>query len=420
VRRPTSRDVVRWSVPAVGAALVWSSLAFVGYAAGWTIRKQRAETHLVAQVKTVNDTFRGSTPATRTGYGIGSGSTSAATAPKGPCVQAAPTTGQLTGVLDIPSLGLQAPVEEGTDDAELAVAAGHAPASVWPGQTGSSVLLAHDVSYFVHLGALAAGDLITYRNQCTTVTFRVTGRQVVAAGSPVYNSATPTLVLDTCWPTNALFFTSQRLLVTAAEVSTGSTTSATPKPNPKAAPATLTGIDRMQQLVRSVLPAPTASPDPALAMPTLDTVAYTTPAPPDLVAQGLTLSQNEAPMGTLTLTGDPSTAFEESPGPLNLTSAALAAYFGGLHAGSQQRTDWWSAVAPGVPMPAVLTGATVTGHDGPLDVSIDSVGGTPDAVTLTTRLTISGGPAPGTYDQTVTLAVAGSDVTIRTWGMTDA
>ena len=39
-------------------------------------------------------------------------------------------------------------------------------------------------------------------------------------------------------------------------------------------------------------------------------------------------------------------------------------------------------------------------------------------VNLTTRITVSGGHDPGVYDQTVTLGVTGSVVTIRTWGMT--
>src|SRR5580692_3442999 len=36
-------------------------------------------------------------------------------------------TGQLSGILSIPALNLSAPVEEGTDDAELNVAVGHDP-----------------------------------------------------------------------------------------------------------------------------------------------------------------------------------------------------------------------------------------------------------------------------------------------------
>ena len=368
------RAIARIGVPALGAVLIWASLGFVGYAAGWTVHKHHANSQLVAQIKTPS------------------------TSPAAPCVQTAPQMGQLAGVLSIPALGLQAPVEEGTDDAELNVAAGHAPASVWPGSVGSAVLLAHDVSYFVHLGNLKAGDLITYRNLCSTVSFQVTGQQIVTSGAPVYNSTTPTLVLDTCWPTNALFYTSQRLLVTAVEV-----------PN---APAPATKTPNSGKSGKSTT---TTAP---LATPPADTVTYTTPAPAALVAQGLTLTQNEAPMGTLTLTGDTAPTFEESPGPLGLSGAALEAYFGGIHAAGQNRPDWWSAVAPGAAMPVPLTGATITGHDSALDVAINSVGGAPATVMLTTQITISGGSAPGVYNQTVTLGVTGTVVTIQAWGLT--
>jgi sortase A len=353
---------------ALGAVLIWASLAFVGYATGWTIHKHRADAQLVAQVKT---------PAQ----------------PGAPCVQATPQPGQLAGVVDIPSLSLTAPVEQGTDDAELNVAAGHAPASVWPGQNGTSVLLAHDVSYFVHLGNLKPGDLVTYRNQCQRWTFQVTGSKVVNAGDDIFNSTTPTLVLDTCWPTNALFYTSQRLLVSAALVANPPTPPS--KSAKKGSPTTTT----------------------TLQAPAVTTVNYTTPAPPALVAQGLTLDQNSTPMGTMTLTGNTSEAFQQSPNPLGLTAASLQAYFGGIHAAEQNRSDWWSTIAPGVPMPKPLQGATITGHDSPLNVAIDSQAGAVSTVTLTSTISVSGYDG-GKYDQSVTLGVAGPVVTITQWGMT--
>ena len=68
-------------------------------------------------------------------------------------------------------------------------------------------------------------------------------------------------------------------------------------------------------------------------------------------------------------------------------------------------------------MPKPLEGASITGHDSPLNVAIDSNGGAAATVTLTTRITVSGGYNSGVYDQTVTLGVAGSIVTIRTWEM---
>lgn len=380
--RPVMARSKKVAIPALGAVLIWSSLGFVGYAAGWTIHKHRADSLLVAQMKTP------ASPVVPT----------SSASPAGECIQASPQTGQLTGVLDIPALGLTAPVEQGTDDAVLAVATGHAAQSVLPGANGTSVLLAHDVSYFVHLGTVKTGDLVIYRNQCRTLSFQVTGEQVVTAGAPVSNSTTPTMVLDTCWPTNALFYTSQRLLVTAVEVPNSPTSA--PSAN-----STYPTRARPQALMNPV------------RVPTITNVTFTTPAPAALVAQGLSLTQNEAPMGTMVLTGDTTTAFEQSPEPLGLVATALEAYFGGIHASEQNRPDWWSAIAPNAVMPRVLQGASITGHDSPLNVAINSVQGAPSTVTLTTTITVSGGYAPGVYDQTVTLGVAGAVVTIQTWGL---
>ncbi len=290
--------------------------------------------------------------------------------------------GQLSGILSIPAINLSAPVEEGTDDPELNVAVGHDPQSVWPGVDGSAVFLAHDVSYFVHLNALKPGDVITYATACNTVKFQVSGQQVVPAGSPVDNSTDPSLVLDTCWPPNALFFTPDRLLIRATEVG-----AATKGAN----------LDPGGQFIKTV-----------------QATSYRTSAPPALVAQGLTLEQNEAPMGTMNLV-NASEAFSQSPGPLSLEAAALQTYFGGLHSGAQQQAAWWSALAPGVAMPPQLSGAVVTGHDSALDVEIDSTAGTPTQVVLRTTVTLQGGSAPGEHAMTVVLPVHDGVVTIGSW-----
>ncbi|MFZ0250632.1 MAG: class D sortase [Acidimicrobiales bacterium] len=298
------------------------------------------------------------------------------------CQVAGVGPGQLSGILTIPALKLSAPVEEGTDDQELNVAVGHDPQSVWPGVDGAAVFLAHDVSYFVHLNQLKPGDVITYQTACNTVRFQVSGQQVVSAGSSVSSTTDPSLVLDTCWPPNALFFTPDRLLVRATEVG-----AATKGAN----------LDPDAQFVRTV-----AATD------------FATSAPPVLQAQGLTLQQNEAPMGTMHLV-NASVAFAQSPGPLSLEAAALETYFGGLHAGAQRQSAWWAAMAPHLAMPTDLAGAVVTGHDSPLDVEIDSAGGTPDQVVLHTAVTLSGGSAPGEHAMSVVLPVHGGKVTIGSW-----
>jgi sortase A len=298
------------------------------------------------------------------------------------CQVAGVSPGQLSGILSIPALNLTAPVEEGTDDQELNVAVGHDAQSVWPGVDGAAVFLAHDVSYFVHLNQLEPGDVITYRTACNTVQFKVSGQQVVPAGSSVSNTTDPSLVLDTCWPPNALFFTPDRLLIRATEVG-----AATKGAN----------LNAGAQFVRTV-----ASTD------------YATSAPKSLQAQGLTLQQNEAPMGTMKLV-NASVAFAQSPGPLSLEAAALETYFGGLHAGAQNQWKWWAAMAPHVHLPPQLAGASVTGHDSPLDVEIDSANGVPSQVVLRTSVTLSGGSAPGAHPMTVVLPVHGSAVTIGSW-----
>jgi sortase (surface protein transpeptidase) len=56
--------------------------------------------------------------------------------------------------LEIPSLGVRAPVLQGLSDSVLNVAAGHDPASPWPGDVGESIIEAHDVSYFARISAL--------------------------------------------------------------------------------------------------------------------------------------------------------------------------------------------------------------------------------------------------------------------------
>lgn len=356
-------------VTVLGASLLWGGLALAGYVYGWQHHAHDAGSTLVRSERTITHHVAHR----RSG---------------GPCVVAAPQPGQLAGILRIPALGLIAPVEEGTTDATLGVAVGHDATSVWPGATGTAVLLAHDVSYFVHLDELQPGDRIVYRTACTTVDYTVSGQQVVQQGTPVPNATTPTLVLDTCYPSNALFFTTQRLLVRATESAGGARTGAT-------------------------------SGRTSLDPPAVDGVSYSVPAPAPLVAQGLTLQQNEAPMGTMTLSGQPSPQWEQSPGPLALESAALEAYFGGIHAAAQEQTSWWSAIAePGVAPPAPLRGAEITGHTAPLDVQITSSGGVPTAVTLTTTVTVSGGAAPGTYAETVGTTVHGSTVRIGGWAMT--
>jgi len=352
-------NLLGWVRVAVGIALVWGALGVLGYRLGWETHSHHGQ---VALLRSARSSLVHKSGAACTGN-----------------VESTPTSdGQLAGVLAMPTLGVTAPVEQGTGDDVLNVAVGHADSTPLPGTTGTSVLLAHDVSYFANVDQLNPGDLVDYQVGCVTDEFKVIGHQVVAAGSPIPELAGDALVLDTCWPTNALWYTPNRYLVEATETSVVSSKGGSASPK-----TWVTG--------------------------------YTTPAPPALVAQGLDLTHNEAPMGTLQLTGTPDQAWDQSPAPLAVEAAGLAAYFGGLHAADQNRSDWWADVAPGVAMPTPLDGAWVSGHDAPLDVTITADGDTPTAVVLDTVVTLSGGAAPGEYHEQVTEAIQGLTVVITNW-----
>src|SRR5580658_5709248 len=114
---------------------------------------------------------------------------------------------EVEGLIQAKTIGLTAPVVQGTGDPQLDVAVGHDPSSAWPGPPGTMVLEAHDVTWFSGIDGLHPGDVITYTGECHLFKYQVTSREVVRAGTPVDSTANPTMGLVTCYPLNALFFT---------------------------------------------------------------------------------------------------------------------------------------------------------------------------------------------------------------------
>ncbi|HLI45497.1 MAG TPA: class D sortase [Acidimicrobiales bacterium] len=292
----------------VGSLLLWGSAAGGGYAVAWTVRSHLAAERLAEAGRHALRTARAFDASTS-------------------CRAGDPGLGQLAGVLEIPVLALTAPVEQGESDSVLSSAVGHDPASAWPGEDGTAVLAAHDVSYFSRIGGLRPGDRIVFVTPCRRATFSVTGHRIVPAGSLVANSRAPSLVLDTCWPSNALWWTPDRELVMAREVGSAPT-------NPTAA---------------SVLPRGSGAPPP-LAVP----------VPAALAAQGLTLATNTTLLGTMKVVGRPSPSLVQSPVPLDVEASALTAWYGILHSLADDRPDWFAALAPGLAFPAGLAGYAVS------------------------------------------------------------
>jgi sortase A len=247
------------------------------------------------------------------------------------------------GVLRIPSLQVVAPVEQGTSDAILAVSVGHDPSTPWPGAAGISILEAHDVGYFASNQNLKPGDLITYTTGCTTYDFTVVTHFILRPGDTIPSPGATGLVLDSCWPPNALWFTPDRLIVTARLTATVSGTKA------------------------SVPTAPSA---------TAPAFASSVPTPPNLFDEGWLA-------GTLTLTGTPSPGFRNGPGPLAWEAQGLGA-MAALRIGSSAHASWLGALAPGLQVPASVDAPYVSGT--PVNVSEQVSGDVVDSVTVSADL----------------------------------
>ncbi|MGH9092413.1 MAG: sortase domain-containing protein, partial [Acidimicrobiales bacterium] len=224
------------------------------------------------------------------------------------------------GVLVVPALQLTAPVQQGLSDSVLAVALGHDPSTAWPGPRASALIAGHDVGYLSHDASLQAGDALDYEEPCATLHYEVVRHEITAPGQRVPLPDAGGLVLDTCWPADALWYTPQRYLVVARYVSS------TTRPRH--------------------LPAPAAGPSlPAVALPQ------------GLQAPALTLAANPWPMGELTVDGAPTAAWTSSQSSLTAEADALELLFGLRHALTAGGTATVAALAAGVAVPTWLGGS---------------------------------------------------------------
>ncbi len=305
----------------------------------------------------------------------------AATAPSGGNGTSLPPAYAL---LEAPSIGLLAPVVDGAGESQLSVAVGHVPASSWPGSPGTSVLAAHDVTWFSHIAQLDAGATVSVVTPCRTFEYTVADHRVVPAGSPIVQTAAEQLVLITCYPLDALFLTSQRYVLDA----------------------TLTRVVDAGSPTGAVRPG----------------VAPVVPAPPALAAQGLDLAHNPAPLGTLTLTGSPAVGWQESAAPLDDEDAVLQLYFAAVRAAEQDQPSWWAAIAPTVPFSAAapLVGSRITYNNVDFNPSLDVVGATMIGSSLATEPVLAGDHASGRYRISMQADVDDGSLVLTGWTMTPA
>jgi sortase A len=178
----------------------------------------------------------------------GSGSSSSTTVPgsTGPApTTAAPAPGQPVGLIQIPKIGVDKVIVEGTNTDDLRQGPGHYLGTPLPGQAGNSAIAGHRTTYgapFYNLNELAPGDPVTVTTTQGVFTYKVVRSMVILPSDTAVLAAstTPELTLTTCTPR---FSASNRLAVQATLVSSrltaspGGTTTATTVPGGRVAAA---------------------------------------------------------------------------------------------------------------------------------------------------------------------------------------
>lgn len=290
----------------------------------------------------------------------------------------------LKAVMNIPALGVTAPVVQGTQMSQLNIAIGHLTTSVNPGQPGTSILAAHNATWFRHINRLHNGNLVTVETPNTKWTFKVYNKKIVHTGTSVSNSSTPTLVLEACYPLNALYLTPYRYLVWA-------------------------------HLVKVSHPHNTS---PSNLPPNTQYAAQGIPAA--VKAQGLTLKTNYLPMGKLNIVGNASSAWRQSNAPLNAADITTTLFLAGLHVASAHQPSWWKQLAPNVPYANIesLTSGGKIVHYLSLANETEIVHKkTVLATHLTVTVNIGGGSHPGIYRIAATTKVTGQTMQLVGWTM---
>jgi sortase A len=169
---------------------------------------------------------------------------STTTTPVGAVPEPAPTTappaeGSPVAMLQIPKIGVNKIVVEGTNTPDLHQGPGHYQGTPLPGQAGNAAIAGHRTTYgapFYNLDALHTGDEIMLTTPQGSFTYKVARSLVVSPSdrSVLAASATPELTLTTCTPR---FSASSRLVVqaalfasTVAPAAPGTTTTTTTPP----------------------------------------------------------------------------------------------------------------------------------------------------------------------------------------------
>ncbi len=147
----------------------------------------------------------------------------------------APANGQPIAIIDIPRIGLDKVVVQGTSTDDLHLGPGHYDGTPLPGQPGNVGIAGHRTTFgapFYNLNELSPGDPVILTTLQGTFTYSVVSSQVVSPSdtSVLEQTPTPMLTLTTC---NPRFSASERLIVEARLSTTPVPAPSSPAPTPQ-------------------------------------------------------------------------------------------------------------------------------------------------------------------------------------------
>ncbi len=116
-----------------------------------------------------------------------------------------PAEGEALGRLEVPRLGLDLVVFEGTSETTLRKGPGHLPGTAWPGgqdDVGNCVIAGHRDSFFRSLADARKDDLVRLHGPSGISTYRLGERRIVRPGqvSAIAPARDDRLTLITCYP----------------------------------------------------------------------------------------------------------------------------------------------------------------------------------------------------------------------------
>ena len=117
----------------------------------------------------------------------------------------APSEGEALGRLEIPRIGLDLAVFEGTSDATLRKGPGHLGGTSWPSdgsRSGNCVIAGHRDSFFRPLERARENDVVRLRSEAGIATYRLERRRIVRPRDVSALAATgdSRVTLVTCYP----------------------------------------------------------------------------------------------------------------------------------------------------------------------------------------------------------------------------